>query len=157
MLFPVILVWGNAMRVEYVRVAHLGYLAEIEALCFPDPWSREALALLVSDKAFGLACIDEETEQVLAYVGVLTVLDEGQILNVATHPAWRRRGLADALLTALINEAEKKGLLTLSLEVRESNTAAIALYEKHGFAVAGKRPRFYTHPTEAALVMLRNL
>jgi len=85
------------------------------------------------------------------------VLDEGQILNVATHPAWRRRGLADALLTALINEAEKKGLLTLSLEVRESNTAAISLYEKHGFAVAGKRPRFYTHPTEAALVMLRNL
>lgn len=145
------------MRVEHVSVAHLPWLAEIEALCFSRPWSEEALSLLVTDKAFGLALVEEETGQVLAYVGVLLALDEGQIINVATHPAWRRRGFADALLSALADEAKARGLVTLSLEVRESNAAAIALYEKHGFFAAGKRPRFYTHPTEGALVMLCNL
>ena len=145
------------MRIERVCAAHLPALARIEALCFADPWSSEALSLLLTDKAFGLACVHEETGEVLAYVGVLLALDEGQIINLATHPAWRRRGLSDALLSALADQARARGLVTLSLEVRESNAAAIALYEKHGFFVAGKRPRFYTHPTEGALVMLCNL
>ena len=145
------------MQIEVVSPAHLADIAAIEALCFHEPWSEQALALLTGERAFGLAAVGEETGEVLAYLGVLVALDEGQITNVATHPSWRRRGLADALLEALKKTAKERGLALLSLEVRESNAAAIALYEKHGFFTAGRRPHFYTHPTEAALVMLCNL
>ena len=145
------------MRIEVVSRANLADIAAIEALCFHEPWSEQALTLLTGDSAFGLALLHEETGQVLAYLGVLVALDEGQITNVATHPLWRRHGFADALLGALKKMAKERGLTLLSLEVRESNAAAIALYEKHGFFTAGRRPNFYTHPTEGALVMLCNL
>ena len=145
------------MRVEVVSAAHLAAIADIEAACFAEPWSEQALSLLVGDGAFGLACIDEATGHVIAYLGVLIALDEGQITNVATHPLWRRRGCADALLHALRRACAARGLCTLSLEVRKSNEVAIALYRKHGFAVAGERPRFYTSPVESALVMVCNL
>lgn len=144
------------MSVVTVGREHLHAIAAIEALSFGEPWSEQALELLLGDTAFGLACLDEEGVPV-AYIGVLTVLDEGQITNVATHPDFRRCGLADKLLTALMEQARKKGLLTLTLEVRESNTAAIALYQKHGFAVVGKRNYFYSNPREHALVMLCSL
>ena len=141
-----------------VRVCreHLGAIAALEALCFDEPWSEQSLSLLLGDSAMGLACLNGQGEPV-AYVGMMTVLDEGQITNVATHPLYRRRGLADKLISALVRQARDRGLSTLSLEVRESNTAAIALYEKHGFSVAGRRNYFYKNPREHALVMLCRL
>ena len=93
----------------------------------------------------------------MAYAGMFTVLDEGQVTNVATDPAFRRQGLADTVLAALLAEARWRALATVSLEVRESNLGAISLYEKHGFAVVGKRNHFYKDPREHALVMLCNL
>ena len=134
---------------------HLKGIAALEALTFAEPWSEKALILLLSDSAVGFTCLAGECP--VAYVGMLTVLDEGQITNVATHPDYRRRGLADALLTTLLQEARRRCLSVVSLEVRESNTAAIALYEKHGFYVAGKRNNFYKNPREHALVMLCEL
>ncbi len=144
------------MKAVRVTGEHLAGIARLEALTFAEPWSESALALLLSDTALGFVCLDDEACPV-AYVGMLTVLDEGQITNVATHPDYRRRGLADSLLRALLAEARERRLSTLSLEVRESNRAAIALYEKHGFFVAGKRNNFYKNPREHALVMLCNL
>ncbi len=144
------------MRAVRVTAAHLAGIGELEALAFAEPWSESALALLLTERALGFVCLDD-TAAPIAYVGMLTVLDEGQITNVVTHPAHRRRGLADCLLQALLAEARARGLATLSLEVRESNTAAVALYQKHGFFVAGKRNYFYKNPREHALVMLCNL
>jgi len=144
------------MSVVRVEKEHLAGIAALETLCFAAPWSEQALELLLGDAAFGLVCLDEDGTP-LAYVGMMTVLDEGQITNVATHPACRRRGLADQLLAALLLEARARSLSLLTLEVRESNAAAIALYEKHGFAVVGRRNHFYKNPREHALVMLCNL
>ncbi len=144
------------MKTVKVTGEHLADIAQIEALSFAEPWSEGALALLLSDTAIGFVCLNDEARPV-AYVGMLTVLDEGQITNVATHPDYRRRGLADSLMQALLAEARARCLSTLSLEVRESNRAAIALYEKHGFFVAGKRNNFYKNPREHALVMLCSL
>lgn len=144
------------MRVVRVEKEHLAGIAALEALCFAEPWSEQALTLLLREDAFGFACLDDGGSPV-AYAGMLTVLDEGQVTNVATHPACRRQGLGDALLTALLAEARLRGLATVSLEVRESNCAAISLYEKHGFSVVGKRNHFYKNPREHALVMLCNL
>lgn len=144
------------MKAIKVEREHLAGIARLETLCFSQPWSEKALELLLSDAALGLVCLNGEGVPI-SYVGMLTVLDEGQITNVATHPAYRRQGLANTLLTALVSEARERSLKTVSLEVRESNLAAVRLYESHGFFVAGKRRSFYNDPREDALVMICNL
>lgn len=144
------------MTVSSLTAAHIPAVAEIERLCFGEPWSEAALSLLCGDTAFGAVALDG-TGAVVAYGGMLTVLDEGQITNIATHPAHRRRGYAAALLWTMLDMARARGLTTVSLEVRESNTAAIALYGRYGFAVVGRRNNFYTAPREHALVMVCTL
>jgi ribosomal protein S18 acetylase RimI-like enzyme len=88
-----------------------------------------------------------EGEVAAAYAGILTVLDEGQITNVATAPAYRQRGLAAKALGAVLQHARERALGSVTLEVRVSNAPAIALYEKYGFTVLGRRKGFYTLPT----------
>ena len=138
---------------EIVRIAPplLQGIAALEQLTFAHPWSAQSLALLCGETAFGFAALCDGA--VVAYGGMLTVLDEGQITNVATHPDHRRQGLAGQVVAALLDEARARGLAFVTLEVRESNATAIHLYEKYGFATVGRRPRFYTGPTEAALLM----
>ena len=111
---------------------------------------------MLKDTAVGFVCLADDGTPV-SYVGMLTVLDEGQIINVATNAAYRRQGLAEALLLALMGEARARALKTLSLEVRRSNLAAICLYQKLGFFIAGERRNFYNDPREDALVMICNL
>ena len=82
-----------------------------------------------------------------------TVLDEGYIGNVAVRPAFRRRGIADALLDALETLGRERELSFLTLEVRAGNAPAIALYEKNGYAQTGRRPGYYDHPKEDAILM----
>lgn len=139
------------MRVEKLTATHLSAVAELEALCFVDPWSEKALELLLTDGAYGAVCLQDE--RVMAYGGVLWAPDEGQITNIATHPDARRCGMGAAILEHLIAEATSRGCEQLSLEARVSNTPAIALYERYGFLKMGLRRGFYKHPTEDAYVM----
>lgn len=134
-----------------VDATHLAPLAELERAAFHTPWSENALQLLCTEQAFAFVCMDGA--RAAAYGGMLCVAGEGQVTNVATHPDYRRRGLAAAVLDAMLREARARALFEVTLEVRESNVGAIALYEKFGFVTVGKRPRFYTHPTETALIM----
>ena len=132
-------------------------VAELEGLCFSLPWSEKALGLLVTDKNAGFVAIDSDTGRVAAYGGMMVVLDEGQITNIATHPDYRRQGLGESIVRALVDYAEKEGLCLISLEVRESNCAAIALYEKLGFLSVGVRKNFYTSPREDGIVMTKSI
>lgn len=138
-----------------VTQAHLAAIAALEKECFVHPWSRDALGLLCTADAVGFVVMEDA--RALAYGGMLCVADEGQITNIATAPDHRRQGLGARVLRALLAEARARGLSQISLEARESNAPAIALYEGLGFSVRGKRPRFYTSPTEAALVMVCDL
>ena len=95
--------------------------------------------------------------QVCAYGGMMVAVDEGQITNIATHPDYRRQGYGKAIVEALIKYSKNNGINSISLEVRESNRAAIELYSRLGFKVEGKRKDFYTKPTENALIMILNL
>ena len=143
------------MSPELLTRDHLAGVAALEAMVFHAPWSESALELLCRDGAFGVVCADGG--QVLAYGGMLTVLDEGQITNIATHPDHRRQGLGRAVVQTLLEEATRRGLCTVVLEVRESNLAAISLYEAMGFVRVGRRPGFYSHPAEAALILQKTL
>jgi ribosomal-protein-alanine N-acetyltransferase len=93
---------------------------------------------------------------VAGYAGVQCVLDEGYITNVAVDTAFRGRGIATRLLTALDEMARARGLTFLTLEVRASNQAAIALYETCGYQKAGVRRGFYTKPREDAILYTKH-
>lgn len=128
-------------------------VAELEKLCFAEPWSAKSLELLTND-GIGVGMVCRKEGIVCAYGGMLVAVDEGQITNIATHPDFRRMGYGKAVVEALIKYAKNNRLDSVSLEVRESNKAAIQLYTSFGFKVEGKRKDFYTKPTEAALVMV---
>ena len=134
---------------------HLSDVAELEKLCFSEPWSEGALELLLTDAALGFVC--EQDGRAVAYAGMMVAFDEGQITNVAVHPDERRRGFGRALMEAVIAEARARDLFQIALEVRTSNQAAISLYERDGFVIAGRRPNFYRNPQEDAFVMIKTL
>jgi ribosomal-protein-alanine N-acetyltransferase len=94
-----------------------------------------------------------EDGTVLGYVGSQTVLDEADVMNVAVSPNARRRGVAKALMIALLDALRETGVKSLTLEVRASNDPAIALYDTLGFTQVGRRPRYYRHPVEDALIL----
>lgn len=138
-------------KIRILEASDLAFVAEIERLCFGEPWSEKALELLLCGDNFGVAA--EEDGRTVAYVGVIAVLPEGEITNVATHPDFRRRGIGTELLELLKNEAIARGIDSLYLEVRRSNEGARSLYEKAGFEVIGERRGFYKNPREDAVLM----
>lgn len=127
-------------------------IAAIEAECFSDPWSRETIAgQLSGPNHVFLTAVDENA--VVGYVGLMYVLDEGYISNVAVTQSYRRRSIADRLITELVDRAKPLGLSFLTLEVRQSNAPAKALYAKHGFLPVGIRKNYYVKPKEDAVLM----
>jgi [ribosomal protein S18]-alanine N-acetyltransferase len=90
---------------------------------------------------------------VVGYGGLSVVLDEGHVMSVAVAPRYRRQGVGELLLNGLIDLAFDMYVSVLTLEVRCSNVAAQALYQKYGFLVVGERPRYYTDNSEDALIM----
>ena len=140
-----------------VSLEHIAEINELEKLCFSLPWSRQALiSQLPDDMHMFIAAIGDDG-QVLGYVGMMYVLDEGYISNVAVSPEHRRLGIADDLINALIEKKKEKDLSFVTLEVRKSNVPAIELYIKNGFSEVGLRKNYYTKPTEDAILMTRFL
>ena len=142
------------MAVIRFSAEHINAAARIEAETFTEPWSAEALKLLTTAEYPSFAIC--EGDALVAYVGTSLSLDELQILTVAVDAKARRRGFAGELMGALDEYAKANGIVMISLEVRESNVAAISLYEKYGYVRAGVRKNFYRFPTENALVMIKN-
>ena len=143
--------------IEIIRMSreHLSAVAEIERISFSDPWSVESLELMLGEQAMGLVALEDG--RLLGYVGMMCVLDEGQIINVATHPDARRRGVGRSLMIAIEQSAKERGIVFLSLEVRESNAAARSLYSSLGWVECGIRKNFYSKPTENACIMTKSI
>ena len=147
------------MKVQIVPMNgdHLDEVAELERVCFPDPWSRNMLKEeLENDLAAFLVALDGQGA-VAGYAGLQVVLDEGNILNIAVRPDCRRQGVAGQLLQVLLNFAKGNQLAFLTLEVRASNYPAIALYGSRGFRGVGRRKNYYEHPREDAVIMTLDL
>ena len=128
-------------------------VAEIERLCFDEPWSERSLELLLDEKNAGFVALIDGT--VAAYGGIITVLDEGQITNIATHPDYRRLGLARQIMNAIDTFSAERNLVLLSLEVREQNFAARSLYSSCGWHEVGIRKNFYSKPRDNAVIMTK--
>ena len=132
--------------------AHVKWIAEIEKLCFSDPWSENSIVSEL-DNPLALWLVAVDGERVAGYVGSQSVLGQTDMMNIAVHPDDRRRGIAERLVAELIEKLTEKGSGSLMLEVRVSNEPAKALYEKLGFKQVGLRPRYYTKPREDALIL----
>ena len=146
----------KSFLISPLQPSHLEEVAEIERLCFAEPWSQQALTFLLQDTNLGVVALNEQNKPI-GYGGLLTVLDEGQITNIAVHPDFRGMGVGKTILEKLIFESENRGIREISLEVRQSNLPAKALYQSHGFEIAGVRKGFYRNPTEDGLVMILSL
>ena len=134
--------------------SHVDQVAALERECFSLPWSETMLEDSLYDERASFIVAEDEEGNVIGYAGLHVVLDEGYIDNIAVEEAARRHGVASALLDVYCRFGEIN-LAFLTLEVRKSNAAAIALYEKHGFQQVGLRPGFYQKPREDAVIMTR--
>lgn len=140
------------MRFLEMKAVHVPQVAALEKLCFSDPWSENSIASeLKNGLALWLVAVNDDT--VVGYIGSQTTTGGTDVMNIAVHPDWRRRGIAESLIDRLILELRNWGSNSLMLEVRASNGPAIALYEKMGFSHVGRRPNYYRNPKEDALIL----
>ena len=144
------------IKIVPMTADHLEELEKLERICFSRPWSRKMLAEELENQcAAFLVAEDAVTGKVVGYAGLLVVADEGYITNVAVFPEYRRQGIAAQIIQVFINFALGNHLAFLTLEVRPSNTAAIALYQGFGFEEVGRRKNYYDLPKEDALILTR--
>lgn len=143
----------NVMPMEECHVAQV---AELEKLCFSDPWSLNSIRGELDNRlSFWLVAV--ENGAVAGYIGSQSAGGETDIMNVAVSPVFRGRGIASVLIEALLFHMRQNGMEAVTLEVRESNAPAIKLYEKYGFSQVGLRPNYYFHPRENAIIMRKEL
>ena len=143
------------VRIVPMNADHLDELVELERICFSTPWSRNMLAEELDNACSAFLVAVDANDKVVGYAGLQVVLDEGYIANVAVFPEYRRQGIAGQLLQVFMNFAEANRLAFLTLEVRASNQAAIALYANRGFEEVGRRKNYYEHPKEDAIIMTK--
>lgn len=144
------------VKIVPMAAEHLDRLEQLERMCFSRPWSKKMLAEELDNQcAAFLVAVEPETEKAVGYAGLLVVADEGYITNVAVDPSCRRQGVAAQLLQVFDNFAKGNHLAFLTLEVRPSNAAAIALYEGFGFREVGRRRNYYDLPKVDALILTK--
>ena len=128
------------------------FISRLEEETFSMPWSAASFLQMI-EKEDARYYVAEEDGKLLGGCGLLLIAGEGTITNVVVAPEARRRGVATGMLSHLLAAGDREGLTAYTLEVRVSNQAAIALYEKLGFVSEGIRPNFYEKPTEDAMIM----
>jgi ribosomal-protein-alanine N-acetyltransferase len=142
-------------RIVDVTEEYLDAIAELERMCFSCPWTAEQLKTQLKDDRHEFIMAIDDSGEVLAYVGMMYILDEGYISNVAVSPKYRRQGIADSVIESLLAKGEELKLSFITLEVRAGNEAAKSLYQKHGFLPVGQRKNYYDLPKEDAILMTK--
>lgn len=149
---------SDTQSVEFVTMAdkHILQVAELDKLCFEEQaWSYGLFLneLLDGNKHYFVAQLNDE---VIGYAGYAQILDEAHIMTIAVKGLYRNKGIGKALLDLIINDATKRKIRAITLEVREGNDKAVALYQKKGFECAGIRKKYYNN-THNALIYWKEL
>lgn len=144
------------MIIRQMQIRDVPAIAELEKLCFSDPWSENSIASELNNP-LSYWLVAEDNGIIAGYVGSQSVLDAADMMNIAVSPDYRRQGIGQSLVKGLVAHLKQNDIIALLLEVRVSNTAAISLYEKLGFVQAGRRPKYYHNPREDALILRKEL
>jgi len=151
----------NGWHLEHINHADLEPILAIEQNSFRRPWGRLSFEGELRNRSacnFAVKSTEVETSgQVIGYAFWHLVTDEVHVLKVAVTPAWRGQGVASRLLERCFTLSVEQGAKSAHLEVRPSNIAAIELYQKLGFELVGRRPKYYSDSKEDALLMMKIL
>jgi [ribosomal protein S18]-alanine N-acetyltransferase len=143
--------------VRRISLHDLDAIEGIENAVYPTPWSRSMFAgELAKPSSLSLGGFDPDSGRLVGYLIVSRYVDAWHIMNLAVHPDWRRLGIASRLLDELFALTGGDPRRGYTLEVRISNTTAIALYEQFGFESNGIRRGYYTDNREDALIMWKD-
>ncbi len=142
------------MKIEKMTKEHLDSVYIIETECFSHPWSKQSLENELNNDT-SLFWVATENNDVIGYIGMSVVIDEGYIFNVAVDKAYRKKGVGTALINELVTYGKKNNLCFITLEVRESNINAQSLYSKFGFIKVGERKNYYSEPKENAILLTK--
>lgn len=152
---------GFLMTIDQMQPEDLDQVMAIEATSFSAPWTEEMFKSELWGKTLSENLVARAIlfpgarSQVVGYACLWIVGEELHINNIAVHPRYRRQGVAKSLLSFAFDLARRRGARKGLLEVRVSNTAAQALYQRLGFKVVGRRRWYYTYPVEDALLMAK--
>ena len=135
-----------------MQILDIPDIMELEKQLFSSPWSRD-MFLQEIDTGFAFVLSAKETGKILGYICGLLLFDEFNITNVGVATEQQKQGFGEAMLKFIIARLLSQKCFKFFLEVRESNLAAIRLYEKFGFKILGRRKKYYNHPAEDALML----
>jgi ribosomal-protein-alanine N-acetyltransferase len=145
------------IELRKLKLRDLGSIEEIERASYPTPWSRSMFAgELAKPSSICLGAVDGAQDELVGYLIISRYVDAWHVMNIAVAPAYRRKGIARALMERLFEVTERDARRGYTLEVRVSNDAAISLYEALGFRARGIRRGYYTDNREDALIMWRD-
>ena len=140
------------MEIILMNASHVEAVAQLEQRCFNDPWSINSIASELNNPlSLWLVALDDGN--LAGYVGSQSVMGWSDMMNLAVAPEYRRQGVGEELVNALIKRLQENQISCLTLEVRVSNQNAIALYSKLGFQQVGRHPNYYRNPKEDALIL----
>lgn len=145
------------LKIVRADLSMLSDILETENISFTCPWSEKSFIDAFEAANITIYAAVDEKNHVLGFSCLLAIADEGEILNIAVHPSARKNGVGDSLMNAMLSDGVCCGVNYFYLEVRESNVAARHLYEKNGFVALGVRRRYYSKPTEDAVIMRKTV
>ena len=143
----------RTLTIEPMQVEDIRAVLEVESLCFPTPWPRNAFQNELTDNRLAHYFVGRCGDEIVAYGGLWVILEDAHITTIAVHPRHQRNHFGERLLVALLEESIARGACWVTLEVRESNLAAQNLYKKYGFTIVNTRRGYYSDNDENALVM----
>ena len=146
----------EGLIIENMREEDLEEVLRIEKESFSDPWRREFFLKDMGNE-FAFPAVVRIDKKLVGYTCLWKIEDEIQIANIAIARDYRRRGIARRILEWIVDQAVRGNSKYITLDVRESNSAALELYQRYGFEEICRRKNYYHNPTEDALVMEKKL
>ncbi|ASS37759.1 ribosomal protein S18-alanine N-acetyltransferase [Mogibacterium pumilum] len=145
------------VNIRLAEAEDLENIYDLDVATFTMPWSEESLRydILENDNAFVI--VAEYEGEFAGYADIWAILDEADFNSIAVSTDFRRKGIGEAIVLAMIEMLEGNGVALINLEVRVSNVPAISLYKKYGFKECGVRPKYYLDNDEDALIMKREI
>ena len=144
-------------NIDVARADDVAAISEIERAAFSDPWSARSFRDALEHPAVYFGCARSDAGEVQGYVVAWFVADDGEIANLAVAPEGWGSGIGRALLDAALEEAARRNVESVYLEVRDSNARARRLYQSRGFEEVGRRKGYYRRPVEDAIVLRRTV